>query len=172
MFIESVMPSSHLILCSPLLLPSILPRIKIFSNESVLASGGQSTGVSAPTSVLPMYIQDWISYSINWLDLLAVQVILKNLLQPQFININSLVLSFFMVQLSYLYLTIGKTTALTSRTSVGKVMYLLFNMLSRFINAFLPSFNFMAAVKIINSDFGAQENKICHCYHCFPIYWP
>ena len=138
MSIESVMPSSHLILCSPLLLPSILPRIKIFSNESVLASGGQSTGVSAPTSVLPMYIQDWISYSINWLDLLAVQVILKNLLQPQFININSLVLSFFMVQLSYLYLTIGKTTALTSRTSVGKVMSLLFNMLSRLVLTFLP----------------------------------
>ena len=113
--LESVMPSSHLILCHPLLLlPSIPPSIKVFSNESVLASGGQSTGVSAPTSVLPMYIQDWISYSIDWLDLLAVQGILKNLLQPQFININSLVLSFFMVQLSYPYLTVGKTTASTS----------------------------------------------------------
>ena len=95
---------------------------------------------------------------------------------PQFKSINSSalsVLAFFMVQLSHPYTATGKTIALTRRTFVGKVMSLLFNMLSRLVIAFLSMskrlFYFMAAV-IICSDFAAQENKISHCFHCFPIY--
>ena len=78
-----------------------------------------------------------------------------------------------MVQLSYPYMTTGKTIALTIRTFVGKVMSLLFNMLSRFVTAFLPRskcLNFIAAVTVCN-DSGAQESKVCHCFHCFPIYF-
>ena len=168
---ESVLPANYLMPCCPLLfcLQSI-PESGSFPMSRLFASGGQTIGASA--SILPMNIQDWISYSINWLDLLAVQVILKNLLQPQFININSLVLSFFMVQLSYLYLTIGKTTALTSRTSVGKVMYLLFNMLSRLVIMFLPRSKCLL-ISWLQSPSGAilEPRKIVsHCFHCFPIY--
>ena len=80
-----------------------------------------------------------------------------------------------MVQLSHPYMTAGKTIALTIQTFVGKIMSLLFNMLSRFAIAFFPkaqvSFNFIATV-IICDDFGAQENKVCHSFHCFPIYLP
>ena len=79
-----------------------------------------------------------------------------------------------MAQLSYPYMTTGKTIALTVQTFVGKLMSLLFNMLSRLVIAFLPKskriFNSMAAVTV-HSDFGAQENKVCHCFHCFPIYF-
>ena len=85
MSITLVIPSNHLLLCHRLVFqPSFFPSLGVFSSESVLASGGQSTGVSASTSVLPVYIQDWISYSIDWLDLLAVQGTLKSPLQPQF----------------------------------------------------------------------------------------
>ena len=79
-----------------------------------------------------------------------------------------------MVQLSHLYMTIGKMIALTKKTFVGKVISLLFNTLSRFVRAFLQRrecLNFMTSVTI-HSDFGARENKICHCFHCLPIYLP
>ena len=116
-----------------------------------------------------------ISFRMDWLDLLAVQGTLKSLLQHHSSKASILWCSaFFMVQLSYPYITTGKTTPLTRRTFVGKVMSLLFNMLSRLVIVFLPrikSLNFMAAVTIC-SDFGAQENKVCHCFHCFPIYLP
>ena len=112
-----------------------------------------------------------ISFRMDWLDLLAVQGTLKSLLQHHSSKASILWCSaFFMVQLSYPYITTGKTTPLTRRTFVGKVMSLLFNMLSRLVIVFLPrikSLNFMAAVTIC-SDFGAQENKVCHCFHCFP----
>ena len=104
----------------------------------------------------------------EWLDLLAVQGTLKSLLQHHSSKASVLWRSaFFIVQL---YMTSGKTIALTRWIFVVKVMSLLFNMLSKLVIAFLPkhlSFNFMAAVTIC-SDFGAKENKVCHCFHCFP----
>ena len=117
-----------------------------------------------------------ISFRMEWLDLLAVQGTLKSLLQHHSSKASILQHSaFFRVQLSHPYTTTGKTIALTRWTFVGKVMSLLFNMLSRLVIAFLPKskcfFNFMAAVTIC-SDFGAPQNKVCHCFHCFPIYLP
>ena len=111
----------------------------------------------------------FISFRIDWFDLLAVQGTLKILLQNHSSKASVFWHSaFFMVQLSHLYMTTGRTIALTIWTFVGKVMSLLFNMTSRFVIAFLPGskslLNFMAAVSI-HSDFGAQENKVCHCFH-------
>ena len=136
-------------------------------------SGGQSIGVSASTSVLP--ISGLISFRIYWLDLLAVQGTLKSLLQYHSSKASILCCSaFFIVQLSHLYMTTGKMIALTRWIFVGKIISLLFNMLSRLVVTFLPkskSFNLMAAITIC-SDFGAQKNKVCHCFHCFPNYLP
>ncbi|CAN0481280.1 unnamed protein product [Rangifer tarandus platyrhynchus] len=107
----------------------------------------------------------------DWLDLLAVRGTLKSLLQHHSSKASILLCSaFFIVQASHPYMTTGKTIALTRRTFVGKVMSLVFNMLSRLVITF-ASFNFMAAVTIC-SDFGAQKNKVSHCFHCFPIYLP
>ena len=108
------------------------------------------------------------------LDLLAVQGTLKSLLQHHSSKASILWYSaFFMVQLSHPYMTTGKTIALTRWTFVGGVSFLLLNMLSRLVLAFLPRnkrlFSFMAAITIC-SDFGAQENKVCHFFHCFPIF--
>ena len=106
----------------------------------------------------------------DWFDLLAVQGTLKSLLQHHSLKASILQFSaFFMVQFSHPYMTTGNTIALTIWTFVSKVMSLLFNMLSRCVIAFLPRskhLNFMATVSV-RSDFGAQENKICHCFH-FP----
>ena len=110
-----------------------------------------------------------ISFRLDWLNLPAVQGTLKSLLQHHSSKASILQgLAFFMVQLSHPYMTAGKTIALTRQTFVSKVTSLLFNMLSRFLTAFLPrsrSLNFMAAVNIC-SDFGAPQNKISHCFHC------
>ena len=135
--IESVMPSNHLILCRPLLLPpSVFPSIRVFSNQSGLASGGQSIGVSA--SVLSMNIQDWFSLEFSgWISLQSKGLL--SLLQHHSSKVLILQHSaLFIVQLSHLYMTTGKTIALTRRTFVAKVMSLLFNMLSRLVIAFLP----------------------------------
>ena len=172
MSIESVIPSNHLVLSRPLLLPSIFPRIGIFSNESVLhIRWSKYWNFSFSISPSNEY-SGLISFRIDWLDLLTVQGTLKSLLQhhsskPSILRCSTI----FIVQLSYLYITTGKTVPLTRWSFVHKVMSLLFNMLSRFVIAFLPRskcLNFMAAVTIC-SDFGAQENKVCHC---FPIYLP
>ena len=117
-----------------------------------------------------------ISFRMEWLDLLAIQGTLKSLLQHHSSKASILLCSTFLtVQLSHPYMTTGKTIALTRRTFVGKVMSLLLSMLSRLLITFLPRskhlLNFMAAVTIC-SDFRAQENKACHCFHCFPIYLP
>ena len=116
-----------------------------------------------------------IFFRMNWLDLLAVQGTLKSLLQHHSSKAAILQHSaFFIVQLSHPYMTTGKTIALTRRTFVSQVISLLFNMLSRLVIAFLPGskcINFMAAFTIC-SDFGAQKNKVSHCFHCFPIYLP
>ena len=165
------MPSSHLILCHPLLLlPSIFPSIRVFSSQLALCirwpkywrfsfSISPSNGYS-----------ELISFRIDWFDLLAVQGTLKSLLQQHSSKASVLrYLASFVVQLSHPYRTIGKTTALTIQTIIYKVMSLLFNTLSRFIVAFLPkrkSLNFMAAVTVC-SDSGAHKNQICHCIHSF-----
>ena len=173
MSIESVMLSNYLVLCHPLLLlPSIFPSIRIFSNELALLircpnCWSFSFGISPSDEYSGL-----ISFRIDWFDLSAVQGILKSHLQYQSSKASILWRSaFFMVQLLHPYMTTRKTLALTRQTFVGKVMSLLFNMLSSFSFKEQASFNFMASVSIC-SDFGAQENKTCHCFHCFPIYLP
>ena len=140
MSIESVMPSNHLILCRPLLLlPSIFPTIRVFLNESVLQNRWPkywsfSFTISPSNEYLGL-----ISFRMNWLDLLAVQWTLKSLLQHHISKASILQCSAFsIVQHSLPYVTTGKTIALTRWTFVGKVMSLLFNMLSMFVITFLP----------------------------------
>ena len=163
MSIRSVMPSNHLIVCHPLLLPSIFPSIRVFSNESVLhirwpKYWSFSFSISPSNEYLGL-----ISFRMDWFDLLAIQGTLKSLLQHHSSKASILQRSsFFIVQLSHPYMTTGKTIALPRWTFVGKVMSLLLNMLSMLV---------MAAVTIC-SDFGAQENKVSHSFHCFPIYLP
>ena len=137
---ESVMPSSHLILChSLLLLPPIPPSIRVFSNESILHMRWPKYW-SFSFSIIPSKeIPGLSSFRMDWLDLLAVQGTLKSLLQHHSSKASILWWSaFFTVQLSHPYTTTGKTIALTRWTLVGKVMSLLFNMLSRLIITFLP----------------------------------
>ena len=139
MSIESVMPSNYLILCHPLLLPpSIFPSIRVFSNESVLCIRWPKHW-SFSFSISPSNeYSGLISFRMDWLDLFAVQETLKSLLQHHSSKASIFRCSaFFIVQLSHPYMTTGKTIALT-RTFVGKVMSLLFNMLSRLVIAFLP----------------------------------
>ena len=139
MSIESVMPSNHLILCRPFLLPSIFPSIRVFSNESALhirwpKDWSFSFSIS-PSNEHP----GLISFRMDWLDLLAVQGTLKSLLQHHSSKASILRHSaFFTVQLSHPYMTTGKTIALTGRTFVGKGMSLLFNILFRLVVTFLP----------------------------------
>ena len=140
MSIESVMPSNHLILCCPLLFPpSIFPSIRVFSNESVLHIRWPKYW-SFSFSISPSNeYSGLISFRIDWLDLLAVQGTLKSLLQHHSSKASILQHSaFFIVQLSHLYMTTGKTIALTRWSFVGKVMSPVFNMLSRFVITFLP----------------------------------
>ena len=139
MSIELVMPSNHLILCHPLLLPSVFPSIRVFSSESALRIRWPkywsfSLNIS-PSNEHP----GLISFRMDWLDLLAVQGTLKSLLQHYSSKASILWNSaFFIVQLSHPYVTTGKTIALTRRTFVGKVVSVLFNMLSRLVITFLP----------------------------------
>ena len=134
------MPSSHLILCHPLLpLPSIPPSIRVFSNESTLHMRWPKYW-SFSFSIIPSKeIPGMIYFRMDWLDILAVQGTLRSLLQHHSSKASILQHStFFTVQLSHPYTTMGKTIALTTRTFVGKVMSLLFNMLSRPVIIFLP----------------------------------
>ena len=139
MSIVSVMPSSHLILSRPLLLPPILASIRVFSKESALRiRWPKYWSFSFNISPSNEY-SGLISFKIDWFDLLAVQGTLKSLLQHHSSKASILQCSaFFVVQLSHPYMTTGKTIALTRQTFVGKVMSLLFNMLSRLVIAFLP----------------------------------
>ena len=132
MSIEAVMPSNHLILCHPLLLPSIFPRIRVFSNESVLCIRWPEYW-SFNFSISPSKeFSGLISFRINWFDLLVVQGTLKSLLQHHSSKASILQRSaFFIVQLSHPYMTTGKTITLTRWTFVSRVMSLPFNMLSR-----------------------------------------
>ena len=139
MSIESVMPSSHLILYHPLLLPSIFPSIRVFSNESVLCIRWPNYwNFSFSISPFNEY-SGLISFRVDWLDILAVQGTLKSFFQHH--NSKASILqhsAFSVVQLSHPYVTTGKTIALTRWTFVGKVMSRLFNMLSRLVIIFLP----------------------------------
>ena len=162
------MSSNRLILCCPLLLlSSTFPSIRVFPNESVFASGGQSIGTSASASGLT-------SFRIDWFDLFAVQGTLKSL---QYHSSKASILQYsalFMVQLSHPYMTTGKTIPLTGQTFVGKVMSLLFNMLSRLVIAFLPRSKHLL-ISWLQSPSAVilePQNKVCRSFHCFLIYLP
>ena len=167
--IESMMLSNHLILCRLLLLPSIFPRV--FSNGLALRIRWPkywSFSISPSTEYSGL-----ISFRIDWFHLFAVQGTLKGLLQHH--NLRALIIwcsAFFMVQLLHPYMTTGKTIALTIQIFVNKMMSLLFNMLSKFVIAFLPrsKLNFMAEVTVL-TDFVAQI-KSYHCFNFFPFYLP
>ena len=174
MSIKSLMPSSHLILCHPLLLlPSIFPSIRVFSNESALfirwpKYWSFSFNIS-PSNEHP----GLISFRMDWLDLLEVQGTLKCLLQHHSSKASILWLSvFFTVQLSHSYMTTGKTIALTRQTFFGKVMSLLFNMLSRLVITFLSrSKRLLISWLQSPSAVILEPPKIVwHCFYCFPIY--
>ena len=159
------MPSNHLIFCRPLLLiPSIFPSIRVLSNKPVLhirrpKYWSFSFRIS-PSNEHP----GLISFRMDWLDLLAVQVTLKSLLQHHSSETSILWHSaFFIVQLSYPYMTTGKTIALTKRTFVGEEMSLLFNMLSRLVITFLPRSKCLLISWLQSPSaviFGALKNKV------------
>ena len=166
------MPSSHFILCHPLLLlPPIPPSLRVFSNESILCmrwSKYWSFSFSiGPSNEYP----GLISFRMDWLDILAVQGILKSLLQHHSSKASILRHSaFFTVQLSHPYMIIGKTIALTRWMFVGKVISLLLNMLSRLVITFLPRSKRLLVSWLQSSS--APKKKVWHCFHCFPIYFP
>ena len=177
MSIESVIPSSHLTLCRPLLLlPPIPPSIRVFSNESTLRIKWPKywsfSFIISPSNEHPRPI----SFRMDWLDLLAVQGTLKSLLQHHSSKASILQHSaFFIVQLSHSYMTTGKTIALTRWSFVGKVMSLLLNMLSRLVITFLARLKCLL-ISWLQSPSAVilepKKNKICHCFHCLPIYLP
>jgi len=174
MFIELVMPSNHLILCRPLLLlPSLFPRIKVFSNDSVLCIRWPNDWSFNFSNSPSNEYSGLISFRMDWLDLLAVQGTLKSLFRHHSSKASILQRSaFFIVQLSHPYMTTGKTIALTRQTFVDKVMSLLFNMLSMFVITFLPRSKHLFISWLQSCDFGAQENRVCYYSYCFPIYLP
>ena len=170
------MAYNHLILCCPLLLlPSIFPSIRVFSNESALRIRWPmywSFSFScSPSNEHP----GLISLRMDGLDLLAVQGTPKGLLQYHSSKASILQHSaFFMVQLSHPYMTIGRTIALTRWTFVSKVMSLLFKILSRFVIAFLPRSKHLLISWLQSPSVVILEPKkiVCHCFHCFPNYLP
>ena len=171
------MPSNHLILCCPLLLlPSIIPSIRVFSNESVLHIRWPKYW-SFSFSIRPSNeYSGLISSRMDWLDLLAVQGTLKGLLQHFSSKASILWCSaFFIVQLSHPYMTTGKTKALTRQTFVGKLMSLLFNMVSRLVITSLQRSKYLL-ISCLQSPSAVilepPQNKVCPCFHCFPIYLP
>ena len=175
--IESVMPSTHLIFRHPLFLPpSIFLRIRIFSNESVLSIRWPKYW-SFSFSISPSNeYSELISF--DWLDPLAVQGTLNSLLQHHSPKASIPQPSaFFTGQLSHPYMTTGKTLALTRQTFVGKVMPLLFNILSRMVITFLPRskrllISWLQSPSAVILEFSPPKNKVSHYLHCFPIYFP
>ena len=174
------MLSNHLILCHPLfLLPSILPSISVFSNESVLHlywSIYWPKYWSFSFSISPSNeYSGLISFRMDWLDLLPVHGSLQSLLQHHSSKASILWCSaFFIVQLSQQYMTTGKTIPLTRWTFVGKVMSLLFNMLSRLVITFLPRSKrlLISWLKSPSAVILKAPKIVCHCFHCFPICLP
>ena len=169
------MPSNHLILCHPLLLlTSIFPSIRVFLNESALhirwPKYWSFTFNISPSSEHP----GLISFRMDWLDPLAVQETLKKSSPtPQFKALILQCSAFFIVLLSHPHMTTGKTIALTRWTFVGKIMSLLYNMLSRLVIAFLPRSKHLLISWLQSPPamiWGPRKNS--HCFHCFPIYLP
>ena len=177
MSIESMMASSHLVLCCPLLLlPSIFPSIRVFSSELVLPIWWPKYwSFSFCISPSNEYSR-LISFRVDWLDFLAVQGTLKSLLQHHSSESSIPQCSaFFIVQLSHPYMTTGKTIPLTIWTFVGKVMSLLFNMLFSLVIAFLPRSKHLLISWLQSPStviLKPPQNKGCHCFHCLPIYLP
>ena len=170
------MPANHLIVCRPLLLPpSILTSIKGFTNESVLCIRWPKDW-SFSFSIRPFNeYSGMISFRMDWLDLLAVQGTLKSLLQHHSSKASILQRSAFLtVQLSHPYMTTGKTIALTRWTFVGKVMSLLLNTLFRLVITFLPRSKHLLIswLQSPSAVILSPQNKVCHSFHCFPIYLP
>ena len=166
------MPSSHLILCRPLLLlPPIPPSIKVFSNESTLRMRWPKYW-SFSFSIIPSKeIPGLISFRMDWLDFLAVQGTLKSLLQHHSSKASVLQCSaFFIVQLSHSYMTTGKTIALTRWTFVGKVTCLLFNMLSRLAITFLPRSKclLISGLQSLSAVILEPRKIKSHCFHVSP----
>ena len=169
---EMVVLCNHLILCRPLLvLPSIFPNIRDFTNElAVLIRWPKYWSFSFSNTPSNEY-SGLISFRVNWFDLFAVQGTFNYLLQHQ--NSKTSILqhsALFIVQLSHLYVTTGKTIASTIWTFVGKVVSLLFNTLSGFVISFLPRNKHLLTSWLCHHPQwqGAQEKKICHCFHFFP----
>ena len=171
------MPSNHLILCCPLLLPpSVVPSIRVFSNESVLHIRWPQYCTFSINITPSSEYSGLISFRMDWLDLLAVQGTLKSLLQHHSSKASLLWHSaFFIVQLSHPYMTTGKTIALTRLTFIDKVTSLLFNMLSRLVMAFLPRSKHLL-ISWLQSPSAVilepKKIKVCHYFPCFPIYLP
>ena len=171
------MPSNYLTLCCPLLLlPSIFPSVRVFSNESALRirwpkDWSFSFSISASNEYSGL-----ISFMMDWLDLLAVQESLKSLLQHHSSKASILRCSaFYIVQLSHPYMTTGKIIALTRPTFVSKVMSLLFNMMSRLVIAFLPKskcllISWLWSLSAVILE--PKKIKSVIIFHCFPIYLP
>ena len=169
--IELVMPSNHLILCHPLLLPpSIFPSIRVFTNESVLRIRWPKYWSISPSSEY----SGLISFRMDWLDLLVAQGTPKSL---QHHSSKASILwhsAFFTVQLSHPYMTIGKTIALSRWTFVGKVMSLLFNRLSRLVITFHPRSKYLLISCLQSPSAVILEPKkiVCHCFYWFSVYLP
>ena len=176
MSIVSLMLFNHFILCRHLLLPPLIfPSIRVFWNESVLRIRWPNYwNFSFSISPSNEY-SGLISFRMDWLDLLAVQGTLKSLLQHHSLKASIFQCSsFFMIQLSHPYMTTGKTIALTRWTFVGKVISLLFNMLSSLVIAFLPRskhllISWLQSLSAVILELPPTK-KVCHCFHCFPIY--
>ena len=174
--IESVIPSNDVILCHPLLLPpSVFPSIRVFSNESVHhINWPKYWNFSFSISPSNEY-SGLICFRMNGLDLLAVQGTLKSFLQHPSPKASILRCSaFFIVQLSHPHMTTRKTIDLTTRTFAGKVISLLFNMLSRLVITFLPRSKCLLISWLLSPSAVILEPRkiVCHCFHCFPIYLP
>ena len=169
------MPSNHLIVCRPLLLlSSIFPSIRVFSNESVLHIRWPKYW-NFSFNISPSNEHPGLIFRMDWLDLLAVQGTLKSLFQHHSSKAPILQCSaFFAGQLSHLYITTGKTIALTKWIFIGKVMFLLFNMLSVLVITFLPRSKHLLILRLQSPSAVILEPKkiVCHCFHCFPIYFP
>ena len=153
--------------------PQSFPASGSFPMSWLFPSGGQSIGASASASILPINVQGW--FPLGWLvgSLCSPRESQESSPTPLFKSISSLVLSFFRVQLSHPYMTTEKTIALTRWTFVGKVMPLLFNMLSRLVRAFLPKSKCLL-ISWLQSPSAVILNhsaKVSHCFHCFPIYY-
>ena len=173
MSIELVMPSNHFILSCPLLLPpaSIFPSIRVFSNESVLHIRWPKYCSFSFSISPPMHIQVWFPLGVTGL----ISLPSKSLLLHHSSIASMLQCSaFLMVQLLYPHVTTGKTIALNIWTFVGKVMSLLFNMMSRLVKAFLPRRKYLLISWLQSPSTVILEPKkiVCYCFHCFPIYLP